>query len=187
MPSVQEAHLVAVHLLCETVDAALSRLVVQDGGGARVTAPLVIVGDGLFDDTARVRVELGDAVGSLLEAVAEDGHERPRSPRVWEQAARAAERLVHDPIRNPAPRFPGPLPAGYECPRDRPQVNGVAQHTGVSRWAGAGTTAIARGAAVRSTPRAGCCRVHLRSCGTSLQCRLTFVCDGAARIERGHR
>ena len=34
-PSVQEAHLVAVHLLCEMVDAALGRSVVQDGGGAR--------------------------------------------------------------------------------------------------------------------------------------------------------
>jgi D-sedoheptulose 7-phosphate isomerase len=32
-PSVQEAHpLVAVHLLCEMVDAALSRLVVHTGG-----------------------------------------------------------------------------------------------------------------------------------------------------------
>jgi D-sedoheptulose 7-phosphate isomerase len=34
-PSVQEGHLVAVHLLCEMVDAALGRSVVQDGGGAR--------------------------------------------------------------------------------------------------------------------------------------------------------
>ncbi len=34
-PSVQEAHLVAVHLLCEMVDGALGRSVVQDGGGAR--------------------------------------------------------------------------------------------------------------------------------------------------------
>ncbi|NMO88186.1 SIS domain-containing protein [Actinomycetospora sp. TBRC 11914] len=34
-PSVQEAHLVAVHLLCEMVDAALGRSVVQDPGGAR--------------------------------------------------------------------------------------------------------------------------------------------------------
>jgi D-sedoheptulose 7-phosphate isomerase len=34
-PSVQEAHLVAVHLLCEMVDATLGRSVVQDGGGAR--------------------------------------------------------------------------------------------------------------------------------------------------------
>jgi D-sedoheptulose 7-phosphate isomerase len=34
-PSVQEAHLVAVHLLCEMVDATLGRSVVQDPGGAR--------------------------------------------------------------------------------------------------------------------------------------------------------
>ncbi|WP_414637753.1 D-sedoheptulose-7-phosphate isomerase [Actinomycetospora sp.] len=34
-PSVQEAHLVAVHLLCEMVDAALGRSVVQEPGGAR--------------------------------------------------------------------------------------------------------------------------------------------------------
>jgi D-sedoheptulose 7-phosphate isomerase len=34
-PSVQEAHLVAVHLLCEMVDATLGRSVVQDPGSAR--------------------------------------------------------------------------------------------------------------------------------------------------------
>jgi D-sedoheptulose 7-phosphate isomerase len=34
-PSVQEAHLVAVHLLCEMVDATLGRSVVGDPGGAR--------------------------------------------------------------------------------------------------------------------------------------------------------
>jgi hypothetical protein len=66
--------------------------------------------------------ESADAVGALLEAVAEDWRERPRSPRVWEQAARAAQRLVHDPIRDPAPRFPGPLPAGYESPVSRRDV-----------------------------------------------------------------
>ena len=61
--------------------------------------------------------ESADAVGALLETLAEDWRERPTSPRVWEHAARAAQRLVHDPIREPAPQFPGPLPAGYEGPR----------------------------------------------------------------------
>src|SRR5690349_8818321 len=55
-----------------------------------------------------------EAVGALLETLAEDWRERPTAPRVWEHAARAAQRLVHDPIREPAPQFPGPLPAGYE-------------------------------------------------------------------------
>jgi hypothetical protein len=61
--------------------------------------------------------ESADAVGALLETLAEDWRERPTSPRVREHAARAAQRLVHDPISEPAPQFPGPLPAGYEGPR----------------------------------------------------------------------
>ncbi|GAA4878477.1 hypothetical protein [Actinomycetospora straminea] len=66
--------------------------------------------------------ESADALGALLETLAEDWRERPTSPRVWEHAARAAERLVHDPIREPAPQFPGPLPAGYESPVKRRNV-----------------------------------------------------------------
>ena len=66
--------------------------------------------------------ESADALGALLETLAEDWGERPTSPRVWEQAARAAQRLVHDPIREPAPQFPGPLPAGYESPVKRRHV-----------------------------------------------------------------
>ena len=34
----------------------------------------------------------------------------------------AAQRLVHDPIRDPAPRFRGPLPPGYESPTSRRDV-----------------------------------------------------------------
>ena len=63
-----------------------------------------------------------DALGALLETVAQDWRERPRSPRVWEQAARAADRLVNDPIRDPAPQFPGSLPAGYDSPVNRRDV-----------------------------------------------------------------
>lgn len=57
-----------------------------------------------------------EAVAAMLETVAEDWRERPRSPRVWEHAVRAAHRLVNDPIRDPAPQFFGPLPAGYDSP-----------------------------------------------------------------------
>ncbi len=61
--------------------------------------------------------ESSDAVGALLETLAEDWRELPTSPRVWEHAVRAAQRLVTTQIREPEPQFPGPLPAGYESPR----------------------------------------------------------------------
>jgi hypothetical protein len=66
--------------------------------------------------------ESADALGALLETLAEDWRERPISPRVWEHSARTAQRLVHDPIREPAPQFRGPLPAGYESPVSRRNV-----------------------------------------------------------------
>ncbi len=82
-PSVQEAHLVAVHLLCETVDARLAppappahsgrparRLV---AGGPPVSGPLVVVGDALLDVDVVGQVDrlCPDAPAPVLDAVTE--------------------------------------------------------------------------------------------------------------------
>ena len=58
------------------------------------------------------------ALSELLVELAAGWREEPAAPRVWEAAARVAKRCL-EPIRDPAPQFPGPLPAGYENPHLR--------------------------------------------------------------------
>ncbi|MDD7966166.1 hypothetical protein [Actinomycetospora lemnae] len=55
------------------------------------------------------------AVSELLVEIASGWREKPTAPRVWEAATRVADRTLagdHDP----APKFPGPAPAGYTNP-----------------------------------------------------------------------
>lgn len=99
--------------------------------------------------------ESADALGALLKTLAEDWLERPTSPRVWEHAARTAQRLVHDLIREPggadessdaaakptAAIFPGQLlladriPAGPRPPR--PSCTAVERASVPARGVGA--------------------------------------------------
>jgi hypothetical protein len=58
------------------------------------------------------------ALSELLEVLAGTWRDKPHAPRVWEAGARVAARVL-GPDRDPAPKFPGPLPAGYENPHLR--------------------------------------------------------------------
>ncbi|MFC5142014.1 hypothetical protein ACFPK1_27530 [Actinomycetospora rhizophila] len=58
------------------------------------------------------------ALSELLEILAATWRDKPHAPRVWEAGARVAARVL-GPDHDPAPQFPGPMPAGYENPHLR--------------------------------------------------------------------
>ncbi|MDD7934820.1 hypothetical protein [Actinomycetospora straminea] len=58
------------------------------------------------------------ALSELLEELASGWRDKPTAPRVWDAAARVADRVL-GPEHDPAPQFPGPAPPGHENPNIR--------------------------------------------------------------------